>query len=77
MEQKHFPLDFIKWYSGMSETQISNAFKRWHKEGYSKCEHLHQKWYGNPPNAIRKCEVCGIQMNKPLVPVKDRSSQNR
>jgi len=23
------------------------------------CPHLHQKWYGTPPNVSRKCENCG------------------
>jgi hypothetical protein len=28
------------------------------------CPHYHQKWYGEPHNAIRKCETCGEILNR-------------
>lgn len=31
-QSEQLPFDFIKWYSGMSEQKILNAYKRWQKE---------------------------------------------
>jgi hypothetical protein len=29
---EQLPFDFVKWYSGMEEQKILNAYKRWQKE---------------------------------------------
>lgn len=31
-QRELLPFDFIKWYSGMEETKIRNAYDRWLKE---------------------------------------------
>jgi len=31
-QSEQLPFDFVKWYSGMEEQKILNAYKRWQKE---------------------------------------------